>query len=51
VCRDVVYTTSAPGRLDLECSSTTWRNPDWQPGELWSNTTTVCETGELVITR
>ncbi|KAH7092571.1 hypothetical protein FB567DRAFT_576929 [Paraphoma chrysanthemicola] len=49
---DVVYTTSAPGRVDnWGCMSWTWQNPDWQPGEIWSNTTTWCGVGEVVLVR
>ncbi|KAF2263557.1 hypothetical protein CC78DRAFT_533832 [Lojkania enalia] len=46
---DVVYTTSGSGKPDLECETSVWNNPDWEAGELYSNTTMVCEPGELVI--
>ncbi|KAF2119741.1 hypothetical protein BDV96DRAFT_684266 [Lophiotrema nucula] len=48
VC-DVVYTTIGSVKIDLECETSTWRNPDWVAGELYSNTTTVCEPGAATV--
>ncbi|KAF2006313.1 hypothetical protein P154DRAFT_559397 [Amniculicola lignicola CBS 123094] len=46
---DVVYTTYANGKADLKCETSVWENDDWQAGELYSNTTTTCALGTLVI--
>ncbi|KAF2186691.1 hypothetical protein K469DRAFT_571726 [Zopfia rhizophila CBS 207.26] len=46
---DVVYQISGSGKADLKCETITWTNDDWQSGELYSNTTTVCEPATLVI--
>ncbi|KAF2737656.1 hypothetical protein EJ04DRAFT_510097 [Polyplosphaeria fusca] len=48
---DVLYSTSGEGKAELECETDTWTNPEWEAGsgELYSNTTTTCEEGSLVI--
>lgn len=33
----------------LDCDTTTYQNPDWQQGEIYSSTTTTCSPVDLDI--
>jgi len=49
VCRDVEYGIGVSGLVNLQCETTYWKNPAWKRGELFSNTSTTCQPGSLVI--
>ncbi|OCL10476.1 hypothetical protein AOQ84DRAFT_215440 [Glonium stellatum] len=38
------------GKATLSCQTTTWTNPNWVIGEIYSNTSTTCKPAELQIT-
>ncbi|KAF2822533.1 hypothetical protein CC86DRAFT_258055, partial [Ophiobolus disseminans] len=46
---DIVYSITLSGNVDFKCKTTTWANPDWEDGKLFSNTSTICQPSSLVI--
>ncbi|KAF2661269.1 hypothetical protein K491DRAFT_753913 [Lophiostoma macrostomum CBS 122681] len=37
------------GKVDLNCETTVWQNPNWTMGQLYSTTDVTCDTATLVI--
>ncbi|KAH7406468.1 hypothetical protein DE146DRAFT_393356 [Phaeosphaeria sp. MPI-PUGE-AT-0046c] len=46
---DAVYKAAISGTVKLQCETSVWQNPDWKRGELYSNTSTTCQPGSLVL--
>lgn len=36
------FTAEGGVQLNLSCSDTTWQNPNWQPGQIYSSRTVTC---------
>lgn len=41
------FTAQGGVKLNLNCSDTTWQNPDWAPGQIYSQRTVTC--GKLTV--